>query len=160
MCQTQNGLFYLLNVASVFSEAFFIFKEEEMERINEERDGFNLKYDVIDKKGKLLFTVYSEFVEDAHYFDNGQIVEEIKTVEAHFDTHGVDPKIVYDQYYQKAQEEYWKARHQEWARKQADKRKADPKWHTCCQAATVLAKGGLKAEAKKLIKEYIQNQRG
>lgn len=130
-----------------------------MKRINEEIDGSNLKYDVIDKKGKLLFTVYSEFVEDAHYFDNGQVVEEIQTVKAHFDTHGVDPKIVYDQYHQKEQEEYWKARHQEWARKQADKRKADPKWHTCCQAATVLAKGGLKAEAKKLIKDYIQNQR-
>ncbi len=126
-----------------------------MKRINETRLGSDrLKYDVVDKEGKTLFTVYSEFVEDAHYYDNGQVVEEIREVKAHFDTHGVDPKIIYDQYYMKAQEEYWKAKHAEFARERAKKRQADPKWHGCCQAARVLVQNGLKAQAKKLIQEY------
>ncbi|MBO7245028.1 MAG: hypothetical protein J6V53_07120 [Alphaproteobacteria bacterium] len=129
-----------------------------MQQINLVYEGTDrLKYDIVDKQGKLLFTVYSEFVEDAHYYDNGQVVEEIQKVVAHFDTHGVDPKIIYDRYYQESQEAYWKAKHQEWALARNKKRQADPQWHSCCHAAQILAKGGLKAEAKKLIQEYRQN---
>lgn len=130
-----------------------------MKRVNEVRiDSDHLKYDVIDETGKILFTVHSEFVKDIHYFANGQIVEEIQSVQAHFDIQGVDPKIIYDQYYQKSLEKHQKKQHQEYIRQKSQKRNSDPNWKTCCQAARILSHGGLKKAAQKLIKDYIQNQ--
>lgn len=127
-----------------------------LQEVNKKSNLSGGSYDVTDGKGHLLFTVTFDFVEDPHYYDNGQIIQEITGVKAHFDTQGEDAKKLLEAMQQKEKIERAERHRMMRVREQARKRKADPKWNTFCQAAKILQKGGFKKQAQQLIITYMR----
>lgn len=125
-------------------------------QVNEKNGVIGGSYDLADENGKILFSVKYEWVEDAHYYANGQIVQEITGVTAHFDTKGKDARQLLEEMKKKELDDSYKKQSIEWAHQKMQKRKNDPQWKSVCKAARTLQKAGLKRIAKGLVKNYIR----
>ena len=118
-------------------------------------------YDIVNEKGEILFSVKTAQYRGYRYYEGLCGIETFITkVKAHFDTKGKDAHLLLYKMLKESEKEEAKLQQKAKLKKQAILRSQDPKWKEVCQKAQLLVKQNMKKQAQKIVKNYLENQRG